>query len=347
MIPIIDFDIMKTRSPKGMVIVWKKWKSLQIGTKIICFGMLSTLISCSWNEPSVSNKIVLRVDSQEMSSKQFADELAHRLSKYDALTAKDSKMVTHTKEAIVNDFVMSSVLESWAKKNNLQVSKEALDAEIKSIRSGFPDDFSFREELSRQGLSVNQWQKTVESRLLEKAAFEHLQKLKVTEPTEDSIKKFYEANKKKYKSQDKIYLQQIVLADKADADKMMAAIKAGKSIESLAKQFSIAPEGKNGGVVGWIERGTLEVFDKAFSLPIGVPSDIIQSPYGFHILIVQKKLPAGVAPLSAVHDSIKRELASQNDQIHFKTWLSEQVRSLHVFKDQQLIDTMSVETRKE
>lgn len=345
--PIKNFDIMKIVPRKGAVIIASGWKSLQIDVKVLCYAMISTLISCSWNEPSVSNKIVLKVDSQEMSSKQFADELAHRLSKYDALTAKDSKIVSHTKEAIINDFIMSSVLESWAKRNNLQISKEALDAEIKSIRSGFPDDFSFREELSRQGLSVNQWQKTVETRLLEKAAFEHLQKSKQNEPSEDSIKKFYEANKKKYKSQDKIYLQQIVLADKADADKILVAIKAGRSIESLAKQFSVTPEGKNGGVVGWIERGTLEVFDKAFSLPMGTPSDIIQSPYGFHIMLVQKKLPAGVAPLSAVHDSIKRELTSQSDQIHFKTWLGEQIRSLHVFKDQQLIDSMSVETRKE
>lgn len=320
--------------------------TLRLLQKIILVGGALTLSSCSWNEPSIQHKIVVKVDSQEMTSKQFADELAHRLSKYDALTAKDPKTVARTKEAILNDFIMSSVLQNWAKKNNLQVSKEQLDAETKSIRSGFPDDFSFREELSRQGLSIHQWQKTVENRLIEKTVFESLQK-EVLPPNEESIKKFYETNKQKYKSLDKIFLQQIVLAEKSDADKIAASLKNGKSFESLAKQFSIAPEAKNGGVIGWVERGTLEVFDKAFILAIGTPSEVIQSPYGFHIMLVQKKTPGGIAPLTMVRDSIKRELASQNDQVHFTTWLSQQVRSLHVFKDQKLIDTMSVETRKE
>lgn len=99
--------------------------------------------------------------------------------------------------------------------------------------------------------------------------------------------------------------------------------------------------------MGWVERGTLDVFDKAFTLAIGTPSEVIQSPYGFHIMLVQKKASGGITPLTMVRDSIKRELASQNDQVHFTTWLSQQVRSLHVFKDQKLIDTMSVETRKE
>lgn len=314
--------------------------------KTLLVGGALMLGSCTWNESSLQHKIVVKVDSQEMTSKQFADELAHRLSKYDALTAKDPKTVARTKDTILNDFIMSSVLKAWAKKNNLQVNKEQLEAETKSIRSGFPDEFSFREELSRQGLSIHQWQKTVENRLIEKAAFEALQK-EVPPPTEDSIKKYYETNKQKYKSLDKIYLQQIVLSEKSDADKIALSLKNGKSFESLAKQFSIAPEAKSGGVVGWVERGTLEVFDKAFTLNIGAPSEVIQSPYGFHIMLVQKKTPGGITPLTTVRDSIKRELASQNDQVHFTTWLSQQVRSLHVFKDQKLIDSMSVETRKE
>lgn len=281
-----------------------------------------------------------------MSSKQFADELARRLSKYDALTAKDPKVVTQTKVTIANDFIMSSILQSWASKNGITISKEQLESEIKSVRSGFPDDFSFREELSKQGLSVNQWQKTLEVRLIEKAVLEKIQH-DIPEPSEESIKKHYEESRLKYKHQEKIYLQQIVLSEKSDAIKIQSALKSGKTFDSLAKQFSITPESNQNGIVGWIEKGTLEVFDKAFSLNIGTPSEIIQSPYGFHIMLVLKKTPAGIPPLNSIHNQIKRELKSQAEQSHFKNWLEKQVRSTHVFKDQQIIDKMAVETRKE
>lgn len=308
--------------------------------------MIISLNSCSWKEHSLQQQTVIKVESQEMNSKQFADELAHRLTKYDALTAKDPKVVKRTKDSIANDFTLSAILQNWALKNNIQISKDRLDSEIKKIRTAFPDDFSFREELSKQGLSVNQWQKTIETHLLERAVLEKLQK-EIADPSEEDIKKYYDSNKLKYKQQDRVYLQQIVLSEKADAVKILQSLKSGKSFESLAKQFSITPESRAGGVIGWIERGTLEVFDRAFSLPLGAPSEIIQSPYGFHILLVLKKSPPGLSPLSSVHDSIKRELKSQVEQSHFKKWLEQQVRSAHVFKNQQLIDKMVVETRKD
>jgi peptidyl-prolyl cis-trans isomerase C len=300
--------------------------------------------ACTWNETSLQQQVVVRVENIELNSKQFADELAHRLSKYDALTAKDPKNVGRVKSSVINDFIMSSILRLWAQKNNIQVGKDTIDTEIKSIRSGFPDDFAFREELSRQGLSVSQWQQNVEGRLLEKSALEVVQK-KVAEPTESEIEQEFKISLQKYRLQERIYLQQIVLSENSDADQIQAALRQKKSFDSLAKQFSITPEGKNGGIVGWIEKGTLEVFDKAFLMPIGRPSETIQSPYGFHIMIVLKKAPAGIATLASVHEAIRRDLKAKKDQAYFSAWLDQQIRSLHVFKDQQIIDQMLVETR--
>lgn len=306
----------------------------------------ASLLSCTGTSSSIQQQIIIKVDSIEFTTKQFADELAHRLSKYDALTAKEPKQVSRTKDSITNDFIMSAILRLWAKKQNLQVTKDELENEMKSIRNGFPDDFSFREELSKQGLSINQWQQSIEDRLIEKVVLMNLQK-QVSEITEDEIRQSYEANKSRYRRQEQIYLQQIVLSQNSDADQIQEAIKKKESFENLAKQFSISPEGKLGGIVGWVEKGTLEVFDKAFALPIGKPSETIQSPYGFHIMMVLKKMPAGIQPLAKAHDAIRRELRARKEQAYFSSWLDQQVRSSHVFKDQQLIDKMSVETRKE
>lgn len=304
------------------------------------------LSQCTWRESDVSQNVVLKVDTIEMSAKQFADELSHRLSKYDALTAKDPKNISRVKSSITNDFVMSSILRIWAKKNNILVPNELIDKEIKSIRGGFPDDFTFREELSKQGLSVNQWQESLSSRLLERIVLAELQKA-VKDPTEEEIKVEFESSKQKYKQSEKIYLQQIVVSENADADQIQQSLKSKKSFESLAKQFSITPEGKNGGTVGWIEKGTLEVFDRAFDLPIGKPSETIQSPYGFHIMLVLKKAPPGASSLQMVHDAIKRQLKEKKDQAYFSSWLDQQIRSVHVFKDLEFIEKMSVETRKD
>jgi peptidyl-prolyl cis-trans isomerase C len=326
-----------------MNIQFKDLRLLVISMAVAGFVVLT---ACTGRETVVQQQTIAKVGPHELTSKQFADDLAHRLSKYDALSAKDPKNVRRTKDAVLNDFIMASILQIWAKQQNMQVSKESIETEIKSIRSGFPDDFSFREELSKQGLSIDQWQKSVELRLLERTVLERLHQ-KVTDPSEPEIARYYQNNLNRYKHQEKIFLQQIVVAEKSDADQIQAALKAKKSLEGLAKQFSITPEGKNGGNVGWVEKGTLEIFDKAFALPIGKTSETVQSPYGFHVMVVLKKAPAGVIPFPMVHDSIKHELKAKKDQAYFSAWLDQQIRSVHVFKDQQFIESMSVETRND
>ena len=301
---------------------------------------------CTWKSSTPENQIVVKVDSAELTSREFAQQLAQQLSRHDALSAKDPKNIKRVKDSLVNDFILTQALGRWAKSQGLEVSNQTLEAECQKIRMGFPDDLSFREELSKQNLSLNEWQIKVHKRLLETLAMENLAK-KVPQATELEVQKYYEQNKSRYSRKDRIYISQIVLAENADADHIQAALRKGQTFEKLAKEFSVAPEAKMGGVIGWVERGTLEVFDKGFDLPLGKPSDIIQSPYGFHILLVTKKQPAGTLPLSEVNDAIKRELKAQKDQAYFAGWIEQQTRSLHVFKNQSLIDAMVVETRKD
>lgn len=312
---------------------------------ILCAGFFY-LSGCHWNNSGIEAKTLVRVNSHELSVKQFSDDLVQRLSKYDALTAKEPKTIERVKSAVISDFTMNSILRDWAFKNNLSVTKEDIEAETQKIRSGFPDDFAFREELSKQGLSINQWQLNIQNRLIEKEALTQLQS-KVPEPTEAEILRFYDSNKTRYRENEKILLQQIVLAENSDADRIQAALKEKKSFEALAKQFSITPESKKGGLVGWVEKGTLEVFDKAFTLPQGKISETIQSPYGFHIMLVQKRAPGGVTPLTSVRGAIKRELKAKREQAFFSTWLEQQVRSANVFKDQKTIDQLGVDTRQD
>lgn len=317
------------------------------------FHLLSTVVtlivalaSCQWNKVNLQEEPIIQVDTIKISTKEFADRLAHQLSKYDALTAKDPKIVRQIKKTLVDDFILSAVLQTWAQKQNLSINKIDLDAELKRVRSGFPDDFAFREELTKQGLSVGQWQKNVERQLLEKMVFDQLER-EVKDPTEDEIVDYYNKNRSHYKLGERIYLQQIVLANNADANRIKAALKGTKNFGELAKSFSITPESQNEGIVGWIEKGTLEIFDQAFALPLGKISDIIQSPYGYHIMMVTKKESAGGGSLTSSRPDIKRIIRSQKSQKKFSQWLEDQLRSAHVFKDQGTIDKMSIETRKD
>ena len=63
-----------------------------------------------------------------------------------------------------------------------------------------------------------------------------------------------------------------------------------KTFSGLAKEYSLGPEGIQGGDLGYFEAGQMpEEFDDVFKLKINKISDIIRTPYGFHLFKVVGK----------------------------------------------------------
>jgi len=292
----------------------------------------------------LTNAVVVQVNDHKMTSKDMADLLARQLKSLDALAAKDPTNLSRAKDEIVRNFIINNISVDYAKTSGIVLSDSELDAEVNATRATYPDDLSFRRELAGEGLSLNEWRDEVRTSLIAKKVFQKIGE-KIQKPTETEIKAYFDKNKEHFRRKDRIYLRQIVLDDLTKAQAVHDEVAKNKDFGELAKKYSVSPEGKQGGVVGWIEKGSVDIFDKAFQLPLGGASAVLESAYGFHIFKAERHAAAGIASLDEVRPQIIELLQAQKEQIEFMGWLDKQLRSVRVLKNPELIRAISVETQ--
>lgn len=82
----------------------------------------------------------------------------------------------------------------------------------------------------------------------------------------------------------------------------------------VARKYSEDATAKSGGDLGWLTRDQLDpqFAAPAFSLQPGVPSGIVETRYGYHLIMVQEKKPAGFEPFESVKSSIREYLMNEH-----------------------------------
>ncbi len=308
---------------------------------LFLFLCIQLLAGCPSNNQKLTSKPVAKVNDHMLTAKQFGNQLARRLKNFDALAAKDPNNIHRIKEDVLREFVVRGLTLDWARSQSIVISENQLDREVDKLRANYPDDLSFRRALAQENLSFSEWREELRFVLVEREVFKKLnEKIKV--PTENEIKRYYEEHKDRYKKKERIYIRQIVVDEDAKADAIKANLKT-EDLSQLAKKYSITPEGKMGGVVGWIEKGTVDYFDPLFSA--GSTLQRIKSPFGIHLIKVEKKAPASTQSPEEVRPQIIRALKAQREQAEYVAWLDAQLRSSKVLKDYELMNSIRIETR--
>lgn len=114
------------------------------------------------------------------------------------------------------------------------------------------------------------------------------------ELTDAAARKFYEAHKDHY-STDEVHAMHILLPDEQQAREVLKKAKApGADFQDLAEKLSHDPSAKNNrGDLGFFTRDRMvpEFTDAAFGAKEGSIIGPVKTPYGYHVIkVVQKKI---------------------------------------------------------
>jgi peptidyl-prolyl cis-trans isomerase D len=136
---------------------------------------------------------------------------------------------------------------------------------------------------------------------------------------EAEIEAFYKQNQQQYSTAEQAKAQHILFkiegedeaAVKTKAEEVLKRARSGEDFAALAKQFSQDDSNNaKGGDLGEFGRGAMvpEFEQAAFALKAGEISDLVKSPFGFHIIKLNGHRPAITRPLAEVRTEIEDQL---------------------------------------
>jgi peptidyl-prolyl cis-trans isomerase C len=224
---------------------------------------------------------------------------------------------------IINKIVEKYLIMEYGNEMGIKISEDEFASSIKELKKDYPDEV-FKEKLLENSTDNISWENDLHKKLLlEKIVQKGIENIKPI--TFDEIQAYYNSYMDEFKHPMMARLRQIVTHTKEEAITIIDRLAKGEDMGELAKKYSITPEGKDGGIMGWISKGQLEenIEKIIFSLPSGKRSEIIKSPFGYHIFEVMDRRAEGYKALPDVMKEIEAKLALQKRELSYSTWIND------------------------
>lgn len=213
---------------------------------------------------------------------------------------------------ILDELVDRALLLQQARSRSVVVGQDQVERAFLRIRSEYPgthfDDLLAQERLSQTELKARLKDQLIVERLFEQEVFPQIQ------VADAEIERHYADHAGEFQEPERVRVLQIVVASRDEAAQLREKLRKNpQTFAEVARKSSIAPEGKNGGDLGFIGRGSgfPEVFDVCFGLPVNAISDVTPSPYGFHLFKVAEKKAATKRTLEQARGDIAEKLARE------------------------------------
>ena len=264
-------------------------------------------------------KVVAQVNGVDISGDTISRELKKAVQQYKKrgmpLNASQEKSAA---KKLIDDEIGRTLLVLKAQDSGINITKDMLEKRLKEVQAKFRSNAVFEHKLADRGMTLDQYRAELETDLYMDQIIKKEIESKIKIP-ENETRDYYEKNKNKFASQEKVRASIILLKfnpsqGKAGEQKalkkfesILDQIRNGADFAAMAKKFSEDSLASKGGDLGFFtKKQMLPAFsNRAFKMKDGEVSDIFRTGHGFHVLKVTDKKPAGASPFEAEKEKIK------------------------------------------
>lgn len=225
----------------------------------------------------------------------------------------EQKMMGYSQ--ILDDLITEKLVQKASE--NIVVPQADVDAEIAKIKSQFPSEEEYNKQMQAAGQTPEKLAAAVKGMLQQKAWVDSQIGDKVV-VTEVDAKKFYDENTAEFQEPETVKASHILIRVEKDApedvvnQKLAEAKKAQartkkEDFATVAKAVSEEPGAKeSGGDLDYFTKDRMvpEFAEVAFTQKVGTVSEPVRTDFGWHIIKVTDKKPAGVLAYDKVKDQL-------------------------------------------
>lgn len=312
-------------------------------TKALCYAivllLLQTTAAFSEEKPAAKKKaaagekpaagaVLAKVNGVAITSAE-RDRAVREMLAQQSMSGQQAnpEMMPQMENAALEQLINIELLYQKGKKLPVKDLSQKTEEKVAQSRKQFSSQADFEKAL--KGVNMNEKQlrdlaqrNIIIDNLLQKEVFS-----KIT-VTEADAKKFYDENPDKFKMPERTRASHILISadqkatpeEKKKAKEKAAAVRkrvaGGEDFAAVAKSDSNCPSASKGGDLGYFGKGQMvPEFEKAAAaLKLGELSDVVETPFGYHIIKVTERKPAEAVKFSEVKDRIEEYLKSQQGQ---------------------------------
>lgn len=257
-----------------------------------------------------------------------------------APAAEQERLRREVLAAVLDQLVLVRIQTQRARQSGIEVAPVEIDTAIANIR----EDNRMSEEvlarvLQERGMTTEEYRRDIADQIRNSKLVQREIRAKVT-ATDEEIASWFNEHRQDWYRPEKIRIRHLLIplpteastaeveAARAKCYLLLGLARGGKDFAALVRAEKPGAAADTDSVSGEIARGELfpALETAAFALPVGVVSEPVQSPAGFHLVQVTEKTPAYEPKLEDVRASIEQKIAERKTRERYDAWLK-QLRS--------------------
>ncbi len=293
--------------------------------------LAATVLGCALSAQSqpVFYGTAARVNGAEISNetleRSFEEYLRERGENIGAI--RYPERVKEMKRETLDLLIDQELAWQAAQKAGVVASAAEVAEAVDSMRAGFSSREAFVRKLSVEGYTEESYNEHIRHLVSDRKYLDSLSS--GVEVSDAEVHSYYTENLEKMRMPELVRARHILLTLAPDADaatrqavrEKLAGILAEARREdadfaALAKQYSEDATAAEGGDLGYFPRGQIfkPLEDAAFALEPGELSDVVETPSGLHIILLEDHRAARQVPEEEVRDRIREHLVTLKRQ---------------------------------